>query len=61
MSTISREGMMATKIGGGLAVPTKVFLDECKVLKHVKSMCNHLGTRPNHVNFDVSLLILLGG
>ena len=52
---------MATKIGGGLAVPTKVFLDECKVLKHVKSMCNHLGTRPNHVNFDVSLLILLGG
>lgn len=61
LSTNSREYMMAAKIGRGLAVPIKVLLSKRKVRKYVKSMCNHLGIRPNFINLAVSVLILLGG
>ena len=37
-------------------MPIKVFLNKYKVLKYVKSMCNHLGIRSNFYKFCYKLI-----
>ena len=37
-------------------MPIKVFLNKHKVLKYVKSMCNHLGIRSNFYKFCCKLI-----